>query len=578
MPQTDLTLIVFGPAVLGIFALYILRHDDRSSMMWAALVASLVPFIYSLSLLWTYNPAGEELQCVLRRPWIVIGDHIRIEYFVGIDGISLFLVLLTTFLTPITIISTLNAVKKNYREFLFMLLLLETGILGVFVALDLILFYVFWEAMLIPMYLIIGIWGSGERIKSAMKFVLFTMVGSVLMLVAILALYHLSESHTFDLFDLYEDRDIIRLSKATQGWLFWAFFLAFAIKVPLFPLHTWLPDAHTDAPTAGSVILAGVLLKMGTYGLLRFCMPLFPAAAQTAAPFICVLAVIGIIYGAWVATVQRDVKRLVAYSSVSHLGLVVLGLFVFTTNGATGALLQMVNHGLTTGALFLIVGMLYERRHTRLIADYGGVIKVMPLFGAIFWIIAFASIGLPPLNGFIGELLILLGVFEAGRSAHLALGVFAVTGVIWGAVYMLWMFQRVMLGGITHEANKMLKDLDSRELLVLVPIVLLVVYIGLFSPTITSKMEPSVVRTLEWSLRVPLTTQTVGKGSAQMIHNPPEKAACGRHPPSGGLFVTGDHEPSCAAHTQADPPWRGGLFVGDYYKQPDLCPRNTTPW
>ncbi len=495
--ETSLTYIVFGPVILGL-SLFFIRGNDRRTLMQIAFAASGLVFLYSLSLLWTYDgsPNADAMQCIERAPWIVMGNRIRIEYFIGIDGISLFLVLLTAFLTPITILSTLNSVQKNYREFLFSLLALETGILGVFVALDLILFYVFWEVMLIPMYLIIGLWGSGDRIKSAMKFILFTMVGGVLMLVAILVLYSISEHRTFDLINLYQDPTVLTLSLSAQSWLFWAFFLAFAIKVPIFPLHTWLPDAHTDAPTAGSVILAGVLLKMGTYGLLRFCLPLFPDAAHYFAPLICILAIVGIIYGAWVATVQHDVKRLVAYSSVSHLGLVVLGLFVFTKNGVTGALLQMISHGLTTGALFLLVGMLYERRHTRLIKDYGGVIKVMPMFGAIFWLITFASIGLPPLCNFIGEFLVILGVFEGGTSQHYAYGTFAISGVIWGAIYMLWMFQRVMLGEIKHEENKTLKDIDTRELCVLVPIVALVIYIGLFSPTITSKMESSVERTL----------------------------------------------------------------------------------
>lgn len=496
MHDWRLTLIVFGPAFLGL-VLFLIKDKDRRTLMEWAFVASCVPFIYSLSLLTVWNPSGDPMQCIIRIPFIVIGDNIRIEYYMGIDGISLFLVLLTTFLTPITILSTLNAVEKNYRAFLYMLLLLETGILGSFVALDLILFYIFWEAMLIPMYFIIGVWGSGERIKSAMKFVIFTMVGSFLMLVAILVVFNISALRTFDLIKLSTDENIVQLGRDAQLWLFWAFFLAFAIKVPLFPLHTWLPDAHTDAPTAGSVILAGVLLKLGTYGIIRFCFPLFPLAAYVSAPLIITLALIGIIYASWLATIQRDVKRLVAYSSISHLGLVVLGLFAFTPNGATGAVLQMVNHGLATGALFLIVGMLYERRHTRRISEYGGIIKVMPLLGVIFWIVTFSSIGLPPLNGFVGEFLILLGVFEKNTSTHFAAGIIAASGVIWSAIYMLWMFQRVMLGKITKPDNESLKDLDQRELLVLIPIVILIFVIGLFSPIFTSRIEPSVLRTLD---------------------------------------------------------------------------------
>jgi NADH-quinone oxidoreductase subunit M len=498
MHGPSLSLIVFGPVVLGTI-LYMTKEKDRLSMLEWALFASVVPFLYSLSLFWTYIPSGDAFQLITRLPFIVIGDKIRIEYFLGVDGISLFLVLLTTFLTPIAIISTYKAVQKNYREFLFMLLALETGILGTFLALDLILFYIFWEMTLIPMYFIIGVWGSGDRIRSAMKFVIFTMVGSVLMLVAILVVYSASASKSFDITHLYGDTGLLNLARSTQMWLFWAFFLAFAIKVPLFPLHTWLPDAHTDAPTAGSVILAGILLKMGAYGLLRFCLPLFPDAAHSAAGVIVVLAVIGIIYGAWVATVQRDVKRLVAYSSVSHLGLVVLGIFTFTSDGGTGAVLQMVNHGLTTGALFLMVGMLYERRHTRQIEDFGGLMKVMPMFSVIFWIILFASIGLPPLNGFIGELLIFLGVFQVKSPFYIALGCLAVSGIIWGAIYMLWMYQRVMQGKITHDENRNLLDLDHRELGLLIPILIMVFAIGLYSPIFTNKIGSSVTYTLKYA-------------------------------------------------------------------------------
>ncbi len=500
--ENYLTYLVFGPVVLGISLLFV-RSDDRRTLLDIAFGASAVVFLFSLKLLWDYDSSqiGETIQLVIRKPWIVVGDHIRIEYHLGIDGISLWLVLLTTFLTPITILSTAKAIQKNYRDFLFAILALETAILGVFLSLDLILFYIFWELVLIPMYALIGVWGSGNRIRSAMKFFMFTMLGSVLMFVAILVIYNLSANRTFDLVRLYQDPNLVSMSLGTQAWLFWAFFIAFAIKVPLFPLHTWLPDAHTDAPTAGSVILAGLLLKLGTYGILRFCMPLFPEAANYFAPLICVIAIIGIIYGAWVATVQPDIKRLVAYSSISHLGLVVLGLFVFTENGVTGAMLQMINHGLTTGALFLLVGMLYERRHTRLIKDYGGIIRVMPVFGVIFWIITFASIGLPGMCNFIGEFILILGIFDAQTTMHKVFGAFAVTGVIWGAIYMLWMFQRVMLGKIKHEANLKLKDLDRREIWLMIPILAMVFYIGLFSPTITNKMGASIRGTLDLAKR-----------------------------------------------------------------------------
>jgi NADH-quinone oxidoreductase subunit M len=541
MNDPTLTLIVFGPLVLGL-TLFLSKEKDRLGLMEWALFASGVPFLYSLSLLKTYDPSGEQFQHLVRLDWIAVGDRLRIEYYMGVDGISLFLVLLTTFLTPIVIASTYRAVEKHYREFLFMLLALETAILGTFLALDLLLFYIFWEAVLIPMYFLIGIWGSDDRIRSAMKFVLFTMTGSVLMLVAILVLHSVSSTPTFDLIKLYQDPGVRALGQSSELWLFWAFFVAFAIKVPLFPLHTWLPDAHTDAPTAGSVILAGVLLKMGTYGILRFCLPLFPEAVHLAAPTIAILAVIGIIYGAWVATVQRDVKRLVAYSSVSHLGLIVLGIFAFTPNALTGAVVQMINHGLTTGALFLIVGMLYERRHTRRISEFGGLLRIMPLLGVILWIITFASIGLPPLNGFIGEFLILFGVFEASGPLYTVLGAFAVTGVIWGAVYMLWMFERVMLGEVRRDENKILPDLDMRELFILVPIVVLVFAIGLFSPYLTHKIEPSVLKTLDYASADLRETPGLSGDPAQQ--NQPENTynpdpAHGPENPSTGMFRPG---------------------------------------
>jgi len=494
--------MIFAPLVIGI-VLFTIKSHDRPTVIKVALSGSIAVFLYSLSLLWSYDSSDGSaiFQCVRKTPWINIGGYTTVSYHVGIDGISLWLVILTTFLTPITILSTYGSRIKNYREFLFALLALETAVLGVFLSLDLVLFYIFWELVLIPMFFIIGLWGTGERIKSAMKFILFTMLGSFLMLVGILVLFHVSELKTFDITRLYTDSGLMQLGLQSQSWLFWAFFVAFAVKVPIFPLHTWLPDAHTDAPTAGSVMLAALLLKLGTFGLLRFCMPMFPLAAQHFAVFICVLAVIGIIYGAWVATVQRDVKRLVAYSSISHLGLVVLGLFVFTHNSITGAVLQMVNHGLTTGALFLIVGMLYERRHSRLIADFGGIIRVMPFFGVIFWIITFASIGLPGLNNFVGEFLVILGIFETATGSNIIFGMLAITGVIWCAVYMLWMFQRVMLGEIVHDENKSLKDISRIEKIVLIPIVTAVFFIGLFSPVLTSKMSASIAYALDLSTR-----------------------------------------------------------------------------
>ncbi|MGA2262071.1 MAG: NADH-quinone oxidoreductase subunit M, partial [Acidobacteriota bacterium] len=413
-----------------------------------------------------------------------------IQHHLGIDGISLFLILLTTFLTPLAILSSWRAVSQRVKPYMICMLFLETGMLGVFSALDLVLFYVFWEVMLIPMYFLIGVWGGERRIYAAVKFILYTMVGSLLMLVAILYLFYLNGATTFDLPQISHNlaAGSIRIKTSEEFWLFMAFLLAFAIKVPLFPFHTWLPDAHVEAPTAGSVILAGVLLKMGTYGLLRFCLPLFPTAAVTVAPYLSVLALIGIVYGALVAMVQPDLKKLVAYSSVSHMGLVVLGIFAFTQQGLQGSTLQMLNHGLSTGALFLLVGMLYERRHTRLISDFGGVAHRSPVLAALFLVVTLSSIGLPGLNGFVGEVLILAGTFVT----NWVYAAIAATGMILGAVYMLWMYQRVFLGKVTHSANLEMKDIDIREKLLLVPILLMMLWIGVYSTPFLHRMDASL--------------------------------------------------------------------------------------
>jgi NADH-quinone oxidoreductase subunit M len=417
-----------------------------------------------------------------------------ISYKLGIDGISLLLVLLTTFLTVLCILSSWKAIEVRVKEFMISFLLLETGMVGALVSLDLILFYVFWEVMLIPMYLLIGVWGSPQRrVYAAVKFFLFTMAGSVLMLVAILVLYFINlkatGSPTFDVLELNK----LGIPLETQYWLFGAFALAFAIKVPMFPFHTWLPDAHSEAPTAGSVILAGVLLKMGTYGFIRFAMPLFPKAAMDLLPLICALALIGIIYGALVSMMQPDLKRLVAFSSVSHLGYVMLGMFALNTQGVQGSIYQMLNHGISTGSLFLIVGMVYERRHTRLISEFGGLSKVMPVFAIFFMIVTLSSIGLPGTNGFVGEFLILLGAFQA----NVAYGVLATTGVVLGAAYMLWMFQRVMFGKVTHPENEKLKDLSPREITVLVPMVIMIFLMGIYPKLFFSKMDVTVEKFLK---------------------------------------------------------------------------------
>jgi len=461
-----------------------------NALRWGALVAMLVTFGVSLGLYPRFDSALPGMQLSEHSAWI---SSVGIFYHLGVDGISLPLVLLTTFLSPIAFLGAWHGITTKVKEFAMFMLLLETAMLGAFLALDLFLFFIFWEAMLIPMYLIIGIWGGENRLYATVKFILYTMAGSALMLVAIMALYVFNQKFSgrlsFDLLDLYH----VPLSLRQQKWLFLAFFLSFAIKVPLFPFHTWLPDAHVEAPTPGSVILAGVLLKMGGYGLLRFCLPLFPAAAAAYAPTIAVLAIIGIIYGALVAMVQPDVKKLVAYSSVSHLGFVVLGIFSQQPAGIEGSVLQMVNHGLSTGALFLLVGMIYERRHTRLIAAYGGLWRQMPIFAVFFLVIMLSSIGLPGLNGFVGEFLILLGIFEYQRS----FAVFAASGIILGAVYMLWMYQRVMYGEITHEENRHLSDLSPREIALLVPVVLMIVWIGVYPHTFLRPMDASTAHLLE---------------------------------------------------------------------------------
>ena len=481
-----LTLITFLPALgaLVILALVPRRHD--AALRWSALGVSLATFAVSLPVWIGFDGDNADMQFEEALAWM---PGLGVGYHLGVDGISVLLVLLTTFLMPIALASAWHAIEDRTKEFVIAMLLLETGMVGVFVSLDLFLFFVFWEAMLIPMYFVIGVWGGANRVYAAVKFVLYTMVGSALMLVAILALYYqhgaATGTYTFDLPALTR---YVLAPGLGQNLMFLAFALAFAIKVPLFPFHTWLPDAHVEAPTAGSVILAGVLLKMGTYGFLRFCLPLFPDASLDFGPWIYALAIIGIIYGALVSTVQPDLKKLVAYSSVSHLGFVVLGLFTLTQPGLVGAIVQMVNHGLSTGALFLMVGMIYERRHTRLISEFGGLWAVIPAFSALFLVVCLSSLGLPGLNGFVGEFLILVGAFTVNKW----LAALATTGIIFAAVYLLWMYQRVAFGEIRHEANRRLADLTPREWAVLVPVLVLIVWIGVYPKAFTAKTEASV--------------------------------------------------------------------------------------
>jgi NADH-quinone oxidoreductase subunit M len=480
-----LTLVTFLPAAGALVLLLVPRGQDVL-LRAVALAVSIATFLISLPLYVRFDASSADYQFVEFARWI---PTLGVGYHVGIDGISLLLVLLTTLITPVALASAWHAVDDRVKEFVVTLLLLETGMLGVFVSLDLFLFYVFWEAMLIPMYFIIGVWGGGRRVYAAIKFVLYTMVGSVLMLVAILVLYYqhgaATGTYTFDLPTVA--RWVIPPGTA-QTLMFLAFALAFAIKVPLFPFHTWLPDAHVEAPTAGSVILAGVLLKMGTYGFLRFCLPLFPDASLGAVPLVFALSIIGIVYGAWVCTVQPDIKKLVAYSSVSHLGFVMLGIFTLTPQGVIGSVIQMVSHGLSTGALFLLVGMIYERRHTRLIADFGGLWAVVPAFSAVFMLAVLSSVGLPGLNGFVGEFLILVGAFQVNRT----LAALATTGIVFAAVYLLWMYQRVVFGEITHEENRRLTDMSAREWALMAPILLFIVWIGVYPVAFTGKMEATV--------------------------------------------------------------------------------------
>jgi len=488
-----LSVVIFFP-LLSVVALLLLRSDDHVSIRRIALAASLLEFGISLFLLPRFDSQNPNYQFQEFHGWI--GQVIH--YHVGLDGISLFLVLLTTFLTPLAILCSWNSIRENVKGFFVALLVIETAMIGVFVALDLFLFFVFWELTLIPMYFMIGMWGHDRRIYAAVKFILYTMLGSILMLVAILWLYN--EAGTFDLPEIQGllQSGQLAFPSGTELLLFGAFFLAFAIKVPLFPLHTWLPDAHTEAPTAGSVILAGVMLKLGTYGILRFCLPLFPFAAHRMAPLIAVLAIIGIVYGALVATVQHDLKRLVAYTSVSHLGFVVLGIFAFNSVSIQGAIYQMLSHGISTGGLFLAVGMLYDRRHTHEIKEFGGLATPLPVLMSFFLFICLSSLALPPLNGFIGEFLILIGTFEK----HHAWASWAASAGILSAIYLLWAYQRVAFGEVTVEKNKSLPDASARERLILALVAVMILFMGVASPLFTRRMEVSAGTVLDQMERV----------------------------------------------------------------------------
>jgi NADH-quinone oxidoreductase subunit M len=482
-----LSTIIFLPLLAGLLLIFIRSEDGRNDELLRkiAFAGSVIVFLISLLLLVYFDAETPGMQFVEFVPWV---EAFSLNYFIGLDGISLWLVLLTTFFVPLCVLASWTYIKEKAKYFLITILFMETAMIGTFVSLDLIVFFVFWEFMLIPMFLLIGVWGGERRIYSAVKFFLYTAAGSIFMLVAIIYLYYYSYkttgTGTFNLLELYN----LHIPISIQFWLCSAFMIAFAIKVPIFPLHTWLPDAHVEAPTAGSVLLAAVLLKMGTYGFLRFSMPLFPYATHQFLPVIAILAIAGIMYAALVAWVQPDMKKLVAYSSVSHLGYVMLGLFALNIQGIEGGIYQMLNHGVNTGALFLLVGMIYERRHTRLMDDFGGIAKVMPVFATFLMIVTLASVAVPGTNGFVGEIMILVGVFRT----YPIYGVFAVSGMVLGVIYMLWMYQKVMFGPVTNDSNRKMPDLNRREIAVMIPIAVLVFVMGIFPDPFLRKMDASV--------------------------------------------------------------------------------------
>jgi NADH-quinone oxidoreductase subunit M len=479
-----LSIILFTPLV-GALLILLVNKQNENAIRWIANITALIGFAVSVPLWFWYDPQGAEFQFTEHLPWI---PSIGAEYFVGVDGLSTLLILLTTMMGFIAILSSWNAITERVKEYYIFLLVLQSGMIGAFMALDFMLFFLFWEVMLVPMYFLIGIWGSANRLYSAIKFFLYTLVGSVIMLLGILALYFAYHSATgVYTFDITQYR-AFAFAPNLQWWVFLAFFCGFAVKVPMFPLHTWLPDAHTDAPTAGSVILAAVMLKMGTYGFLRFSLPILPEGTHAFVPMMVLLSIIGIVYGALVALAQKDWKRLVAYSSVSHMAMVMLGMFALNPVGLTGSIIQQLNHGISTGGLFLLVGVVYERRHTREISEYGGLSKVMPVYAAIFLVMTMSSIGLPTLNGFIGELLILQGVFVANKTW----AAFAGSGVVLGAAYMLYLYQRTMFGKIENPKNERLFDLSQREFATFAPLLILAVWMGIYPSPFLRRLETSV--------------------------------------------------------------------------------------
>ena len=527
-----LNLICYLPLAGALLMMAFINKENSTGIKtWATLVAGL-DFVISIPLWFLYKPGGVEFQFATQFDWI---PSVGVQYIFGVDGFSVLLILLTTLLGFIAVYSSFTAITERKKEYYISLLLLQTGMLGVFCSLDFILFYFFWEVMLVPMYFLIGVWGGPRRLYAAIKFFLYTLFGSVLMLVGILTLYFynagglaavglqgLGNVPTFSIPYLYTIAPLIPAE--VQFWVFLAFFVGFAIKVPMFPFHTWLPDAHVEAPTAASVILAAVLLKMGTYGFVRLSLPLLPEATVNAVGWIGVLAIIAIIYGALVAMAQKDMKKLVAYSSVSHMGFIMLGLFALNEPGLRGAILQMLNHGVSTGALFLLVGIVYERRHNRMIAEYGGLAKVMPIYAMFFLVITMSSIGLPTLNGFIGEFLILIGAYN--HSWVWAL--FAASGIVLGAAYMLWLYQRVFFGEMTNEKNKDLADLNRREQWTLIPLIVIAFWIGLYPKPFLDRMAPTVDRVLERVATAMPEAESAAGRVAELATVPGEPAA-GEH-------------------------------------------------
>jgi NADH-quinone oxidoreductase subunit M len=537
-----LTVVLLTPLAGALLLVFVNRRQE-DAIRWIANVFGVAGFVVSIPIWFRFEPFGDPWQLVERAEWI---PSIGAMYFLGVDGVSALLVLLTTLIGAIAILSSWTAITERVKEYYIFMLVLQTGLIGAFVSLDSLLFFLFWEVMLVPMYFLIGIWGGGRRLYSAIKFFLYTLAGSVVMLLGILALYFFNHSMTgVYSFDVTQFQHL-SVPVDLQKWIFLALFLGFAVKVPMFPLHTWLPDAHTDAPTAGSVILAAIMLKMGTYGFIRFSLPILPDATRYFVPMIAGLSIAGIIYGALVALAQSDWKRLVAYSSVSHMGMVTLGMFALTPVGITGSIVQQINHAISTGALFLLVGIAYERRQTLDISEYGGLSKVMPVFATVFLIMTLSSIGLPALNGFIGEILILQGLYVV----HKAWAAVAVSGIVLGAAYMLWLYQRTMFGRIDNPANASLKDLNAREVATFVPLLALAIWIGLYPEPVLRRLQSSVGRVV---VRV---NSVYGPAIAQAEAdcNKPAPPAVVPGAPAGLIMAA----PCAVASTPPAPPGQGG--------------------